>query len=120
MVSGSSQGQFLKLLASLTKKGKILEVGTFTGYATSCLWNGVNDREGGGIVLSLERDKRAVELAGNHLKIMEEYGLGAKSATVAAKLRESNREDWKDNIQTEEGHPITFRRVNSECHLVHV
>jgi len=90
MVSGSTQGQFLKTLASLTKEGKILEVGTFSGYATTCFWSGINEREEGGFVLSLERDIRAVELAGRHFKLMEDYSAGVESATEARKLRESD------------------------------
>ena len=91
MVSGSTQGQLLKTLASLTQSGKVLEVGTFTGYATACFWNGVQDRDGG-YVLSLERDLRAIEIAAKHLSIMEEFGLGAKSAEMAKLMRESDKD----------------------------
>lgn len=41
MVSGPIQGRFLSLLSKLVSPGKILEIGTFTGYATICLSEGL-------------------------------------------------------------------------------
>ena len=41
MLSGPLQGRFLSVLAKLLKPKKILEVGTFTGYATLCLAEGL-------------------------------------------------------------------------------
>ena len=37
MLSGSVQGEFLKMLVELTGSTTILEIGTFTGYSTCCL-----------------------------------------------------------------------------------
>jgi len=37
MLSGSVQGQFLKMMVELTGARRILEIGTFTGYSTCCL-----------------------------------------------------------------------------------
>ncbi len=41
MLSGPLQGRLLSLLAQLTAPKRILEVGTFTGYATLCLAEGL-------------------------------------------------------------------------------
>ncbi|MGB0366152.1 MAG: O-methyltransferase [Flavobacteriaceae bacterium] len=41
MLSGSLQGRFLSVLTKLLQPKKILEVGTFTGYATLCLAEGL-------------------------------------------------------------------------------
>ena len=41
MISGHLQGRFLSLISHLTRPEKILEVGTFTGYATLCLAEGL-------------------------------------------------------------------------------
>jgi predicted O-methyltransferase YrrM len=41
MLSGPLQGRFLSVLAKLLQPKKILEVGTFTGYATLCLAEGL-------------------------------------------------------------------------------
>ena len=41
MISGHLQGRFLSLISHLTRPEKILEVGTYTGYATLCLAEGL-------------------------------------------------------------------------------
>lgn len=45
MLSGHFQGRVLAMLAKLVKPKSILEIGTFTGYATLCLAEGL-DKEG--------------------------------------------------------------------------
>lgn len=42
MLSGSSQGMLLKLLVSMHQPKHILEIGTFTGYATLCMALGLS------------------------------------------------------------------------------
>ncbi len=42
MLSGALQGQFLQLLSQLLRPSAILEIGTFTGYATICLARGLS------------------------------------------------------------------------------
>jgi predicted O-methyltransferase YrrM len=41
MVSGHLQGRLLSMLSKLTQPKRILEIGTFTGYATLCLAEGL-------------------------------------------------------------------------------
>ena len=41
MISGSLQGQFIRFLSLMLKPKAILEIGTFTGYATICLAAGL-------------------------------------------------------------------------------
>lgn len=43
MASGHIQGRLLKILVSMIKPERILEVGTFTGYATLCMAEGLSD-----------------------------------------------------------------------------
>lgn len=43
MLSGRSQGMLLKLLVSIFQPKEILEIGTFTGYATICMGLGLNE-----------------------------------------------------------------------------
>ncbi len=43
MASGPVQGRFLSLLSHLLQPKSILEIGTFTGYATICLAEGLAD-----------------------------------------------------------------------------
>ena len=41
MISSHLQGRFLSLISQLIRPEKILEVGTYTGYATLCLAEGL-------------------------------------------------------------------------------
>ena len=41
MLSGSYQGQLLSIISQLKKPGNILEIGTYTGYSTICLAQGL-------------------------------------------------------------------------------
>lgn len=107
MVSGFEQGRLLSQLASMTREGRILEVGTFTGYATACLLEGAakvasvtgttGSRESGPYVLSMERDRRAFNLASAHLKVMSESGTGEAGAEAACALRSAIDSDFADN-----------------------
>lgn len=99
MVSGRAQGRLLTQLASMTREGRILELGTFTGYATSCLLEGatnagravaasrVGSREKGPYVLTMERDTKAYDLAVAQLEIVAKYGTGEAAAEVMCALR---------------------------------
>ena len=53
MASGHIQGQILKMLVSMIKPQLILEIGTFTGYATLCMAQGLPH---GGIIHTVEID----------------------------------------------------------------
>ncbi|MDB4014796.1 O-methyltransferase [Flavobacteriaceae bacterium] len=41
MLSGALQGRFLSMISKLTSPKRILEIGTYTGYATLCLAEGL-------------------------------------------------------------------------------
>jgi len=129
MVSGSSQGRLLTQLASMSREGRILELGTFTGYATCCLTEGAGNaadvigydgpggsRAGGPFVMTLERDSRAIDVAASHLRIMSEYGIGEVAAEEACKMRGENgrvEETTEDSILT------TYRNMVG-CELLRV
>lgn len=51
MISGHYQGRVLSLLSKLISPKRILEIGTFTGYATLCLAEGLTDE---GIIYTLD------------------------------------------------------------------
>ena len=53
MASGHIQGRLLKMLVSMIKPKIVLEVGTFTGYATLCIAEGL---EADGVVHTIEID----------------------------------------------------------------
>ena len=51
MLSGSVQGEFLKMLVTLSGAGRILEIGAFTGYSACCMALGLPE---GGHIDTLE------------------------------------------------------------------
>lgn len=124
MVSGQTQGALLKMLASQTS-GRILEIGSFTGYATACFLEGAaiageladrkdeGCREGGPFVLSLERDRRALGIASAHIKAMSEFGLGEDSAEEASKLADGPIVDF-------EGDSVSYTYKKAGCEFLRV
>jgi len=79
MVSSGIQGRLLRTMAGMGN-GNVLEIGTFTGYATCCFAEGVKR---GGRVVSLERDPRACEIAWHHIRAAKEGGWGGKGRDIA-------------------------------------
>lgn len=95
MVSGAAQGRLLTDLAAMTRQGRILEIGTFTGYATACLLEGAaqagramgqtgGNRLSGPYVMTLERKPESFALAVAHLRTMTEHGSAGDVAAQAA------------------------------------
>jgi caffeoyl-CoA O-methyltransferase len=109
MVSGAVQGRLLTQLASMTRQGRILELGTFTGYATACFLEGAKNSgdaigatngnmENGPYVMTMERDGRAFNLAVAHLKAAAEHGFGEAGAEAACAVRNSVPEAAEDRV----------------------
>ncbi len=63
MLSGHYQGRVLSFLSKLVQPKRILEVGTFTGYATICLAEGLVDD---GIIHSIEVNRELEEMLVSH------------------------------------------------------
>ncbi|WP_144281781.1 O-methyltransferase [Chryseobacterium echinoideorum] len=55
MISGYQQGRLLTMISKILNPEKILEIGTFTGYATLCLAEGLSD-QGKIITLDVNED----------------------------------------------------------------
>ena len=59
MLSGHYQGRVLSFLSKMARPGRILEIGTFTGYATLCLAEGLGkDGEIHTIDINAEQEER--------------------------------------------------------------
>lgn len=58
MISGHFQGRFLSFIAKLIKPQIILEIGTYTGYATLCLAEGLTKD---GIIHTIEINEELVD-----------------------------------------------------------
>jgi caffeoyl-CoA O-methyltransferase len=60
MISGHLQGRVLAMMSKMIRPSKILEVGTFTGYSTLCLAEGLADD---GMVYTIDRNRDVEEIA---------------------------------------------------------
>lgn len=58
MLSGHFQGRVLSLLSKMVAPQQILEIGTFTGYATLCLAEGLQD---GGIIHTIDINEELLD-----------------------------------------------------------
>ena len=65
MLSGHYQGRLLSMLSKMVQPKRILEIGTFTGYATICLAEGLT---GDGIIDTIEVNREMEETLLQHFK----------------------------------------------------
>jgi len=54
MISGNWQGTFLRMISKMINPKSILEIGTFSGYSTICLAEGLQE---GGIIHTIEKEE---------------------------------------------------------------
>jgi len=85
--------------ASMTATGRVLEIGTFTGYAAACF---------------LERDARAFDVAAMHLGIMESFGLGEEARHETQRIREEGEVPHTNYTN------LAFTYLNARCQLLKV
>src|ERR1700753_4414066 len=65
MLSGHYQGRVLSFLSKMVQPRRILEIGTFTGYATICLAEGLTDD---GIIHTIEVNPEMEAMLNQHFK----------------------------------------------------
>lgn len=65
MLSGQVQGQLLRMISYMIKPLRILEIGTFTGYSTLCLAEGLAEN---GIIHTIELREETAAIAHNFFK----------------------------------------------------
>lgn len=63
MLSGHYQGRLLSMLSKMMQPERILEIGTFTGYATLCLAEGLTED---GIIHTIEVNRELEEMLSSH------------------------------------------------------
>jgi len=68
MLSGHYQGRVLSMLSKMMQPKLILEIGTYTGYATICLAEGLTDH---GIIHTIEVDRELEEMLNSHFKLTD-------------------------------------------------
>jgi predicted O-methyltransferase YrrM len=84
MISGAYQGEFLRMISLMLRPRRILEIGTYTGYASLCLAAGLMED---GILHTIEVNKelsyitrKHIALAGLEGKIILHEGKGEEIA----------------------------------------
>lgn len=65
MLSGHLQGRLLSVLSKLIKPKTILEVGTFTGYATLCLAEGIAEQ---GVIHTIDKNEELYDFQQKYFK----------------------------------------------------
>lgn len=65
MLSGSAQGQFLQMMASLIQAESILEIGTYTGYSAICLARGMKEN---GKLITIDIKEELQQIAQKYFK----------------------------------------------------
>lgn len=68
MLSGHYQGRVLSMLSKMMRPRRILEIGTFTGYATICLAEGLTDD---GIIHTIEANLEMEEMLTKHFSMTD-------------------------------------------------
>jgi predicted O-methyltransferase YrrM len=66
MLSGHYQGRLLSMISKMMQPQRILEIGTFTGYSTICLAEGLAE---GGLVHTIEVNRELEEMLSQHYKL---------------------------------------------------
>src|ERR1700760_1752177 len=69
MLSGHYQGRVLSMLSKMMQPKRILEIGTFTGYATICLAEGLTED---GLIHTIEVNTELEEMLNKHFKSTNE------------------------------------------------
>jgi len=65
MLSGHYQGRLLSMLSKMVQPRRILEIGTFTGYSTICLAEGLTED---GLIHTIEINTELEEMLNQHFK----------------------------------------------------
>ncbi|MEQ8560618.1 MAG: class I SAM-dependent methyltransferase, partial [Cytophagales bacterium] len=65
MLSGKVQGRFLSFISKIRKPRRILEIGTYTGYATICLAEGLVE---GGEIYTIDKNFELKAMVEKYLK----------------------------------------------------
>ncbi|MBS1531613.1 MAG: O-methyltransferase [Bacteroidetes bacterium] len=65
MLSGHYQGRLLSMLSKMIQPRRILEIGTFTGYSTICLAEGLTED---GLIHTIEINTELEEMLNQHFK----------------------------------------------------
>ena len=65
MLSGHPQGRILSLLSKIIKPKRILEIGTYTGYGTICLAEGLEDN---GKIITIDKNEEIIDFQNKYFE----------------------------------------------------
>ena len=65
MISGPLQGRILSFISKIVNPNKILEIGTFTGYSTLCLAEGLKKN---GTIQTIEKNDELIEIQNRYFE----------------------------------------------------
>ncbi len=82
MLSGKVQGQFLKFISQMLQPRRILEIGTYTGYAAICLAEGLTED---GKLFTIDINEELGELVKTYI---DKAGLSNKIIPITGDARE--------------------------------
>ncbi len=82
MISGKVQGQFLKFIAQMLQPERILEIGTYTGYAAICMATGLKEN---GKLWTIDINEELEDIAREHI---EKAGFGEKIIQIIGDAKE--------------------------------
>jgi len=66
MLSGHIQGRFLSMISKIKSPSCILEIGTYTGYGTLCLAEGLSD---GGKIFTIDRNEELLKIQNKYFEM---------------------------------------------------
>ena len=66
MLSGHIQGRFLSMISKMKSPSCILEIGTYTGYGTLCLAEGLSDR---GKIFTIDRNEELLKIQNKYFEM---------------------------------------------------
>ncbi len=65
MLSGHPQGRILSLLSKIIRPKRILEIGTYTGYGTICLAEGLTDE---GKIITIDKNEEIIDFQNKYFE----------------------------------------------------
>ena len=65
MLSGKSQGNFLTIISKLIKPINVLEIGTYTGYSTLCIAQGINPE---GMIHTIDKNEELLQIQNKYFE----------------------------------------------------
>ena len=66
MLSGEFQGNFLSIISKIKKPKNVLEIGTYTGYSTICIAEGLDKK---GTIHTIDKNEELIEIQNKYFEL---------------------------------------------------